>query len=496
MQDTDVYIRRTGITSYPEMPPFNPDKYYPEYPFACSKSLKDLSPPANPVYDNIRQLLFDLGLDTENFGLPCWNPLKEYIKPGNTVLLKPNIVLHENHIRHYGLDCVITNGSIIRAVCDYVYKALEGCGKIIIADAPVQACDFKKAIKYMGLVEIQKFYMDYGFNIEIIDFRQEQAIINKRGRITGIKKLPGDPRGYTNVDLKKISMLDELSDDYESFRVTNYDPARMMAHHNKHTHEYLIPNSVLKADVVINLPKPKTHRKAGITGAMKNLVGINGSKDWLPHHRRGSLSEGGDEYLHKDVFKKIHTFLQEKIDIYSINGKTKRAAFIRLIQMANGLLRKSMAKDNYREGSWWGNDTIWRTICDLNRLLIYADKNGNLQNTAQRKCLSILDMIISGEEDGPLRPAPKQAGIIMAGINPLAVDTVLAGIMGFDYKKIAHIKNAYNIDTYPIFSKSTEEIEIHSNEDEWNGSLDCINFTNSLKYKASTGWKGHIELEN
>jgi uncharacterized protein (DUF362 family) len=30
----------------------------------------------------------------------------------------------------------------------------------------------------------------------------------------------------------------------------------------------------LQADVFINLPKPKTHKRAGITGAMKNLVGI------------------------------------------------------------------------------------------------------------------------------------------------------------------------------------------------------------------------------
>jgi len=31
----------------------------------------------------------------------------------------------------------------------------------------------------------------------------------------------------------------------------------------------------------------KLHRKAGITCALKNLIGINGNKEYLPHHRLG-----------------------------------------------------------------------------------------------------------------------------------------------------------------------------------------------------------------
>lgn len=494
LQDTDVYVRKTGTTGYPDKPPYNPDKYYPEYPFEFDINSFDEQEYKNPVYDNVRMLLYDMGLDKENFGLACWNPFGEYIKPGDTVLLKPNLVLHQNHIRHYGLDCVITDGSVIRAVTDYVYIALKGFGKIIIADAPVQACDFDETIRHAGLPEIHKLYLEHGFNIKILDFRQEQALLGKNGRIAGIKKLPGDPGGYRRVDLKKESMHDEVSALFERFRVTNYDPDRMKEHHNREVHEYLIASSVLEADVVINLAKPKTHRKAGLTGAMKNLVGINGSKDWLPHHKAGSSSENGDEYLHKDLLKKFHTFLQERMDICSINGRNKTAACLRLLQLLNGIFRKNLAKDDYREGSWWGNDTVWRTICDLNRLLIYADKKGELQKTAQRVCISILDMIISGEGEGPLSPTPKDAGILMAGINPVVVDTVLAGIMGFDYKKIPHIVKSYDIETYPLYNKRAEEIKIYSNHKDWNGGLDCLRFSNSLKYNACAGWKGHIEL--
>src|SRR5690606_2650770 len=48
--------------------------------------------------------------------------------------------------------------------------------------------------------------------------------------------------------------------------------------------------------LVINLPKLKTHKKTGVTLSLKNLVGINGDKNWLPHHSLGSVGEGGDEF--------------------------------------------------------------------------------------------------------------------------------------------------------------------------------------------------------
>src|SRR5438093_548816 len=31
------------------------------------------------------------------------------------------------------------------------------------------------------------------------------------------------------------------------------------------------------------------------------------------------------------------------------------------------------------DGNWSGNDTLWRTILDLNRILLHADKNGELR---------------------------------------------------------------------------------------------------------------------
>ncbi len=484
-----VYIIQKNI-KYPLKAPYNPTNNFPEYPFG-DKELDS----SNLFYKELRELLYEMALDRKNFGKPSWNPFKELIKPGDMVVLKPNMVMHKSGLSQFSTDCLITHGSIIRAILDYVYIALKGKGKIIIADAPLQKCDFSKVIIENGTKSMVDFYKKHGIKIELIDFRKERAITDSTGRIKGIEKLNGDPRGYTVVDLGKDSLLYDIIDDYEKFRVTNYNPNLMKEHHNSEKNEYLIPNTILEADVIINLPKPKTHRKAGITGAMKNLVGINGSKDWLPHHRRGSKFDGGDEYLNHNLFKEINVSLQERIDLSVIENKKMRACIIRNIQKVNSIFRKLSTKDKYLEGSWWGNDTVWRMVCDLNRIIIYADKKGFMQQTSQRKYIAFLDMIISGEGEGPLSPSPKYSGILMSGFNPLIIDTVMATIMGFDFKKIPNIYKAYSIKEYPISNYNYKDIKIISNNKAWSKKITDINFDDTLKYKPSLGWKFHIEMD-
>jgi hypothetical protein len=228
---------------------------------------------------------------------------------------------------------------------------------------------------------------------------------------------------------------------------------------------------------------------------MKNLVGINGSKDWLPHHRRGSKFDRGDEYLNRNLFKEINVSLQEIIDVAAIENKKMKAYILRNIQKVNSIFRKLSTKDKYLEGSWWGNDTVWRTVCDLNRLLIYADKKGVMQQIPQRNYIAFLDMIISGEGEGPLNPIPKYSGILMAGFNPLIIDTVLATIMGFDFKKIPNVSKAYGIKKYPISKHKHEDIKIISSNKAWTKKVTNIRLEDTLKYMPTLGWKDHIEME-
>lgn len=74
------------------------------------------------------------------------------------------------------------------------------------------------------------------------------------------------------IDLHKDSLLSDKKN--KQYFGADYDVKQLRTLHNEENNIYHIAKSVLEADVVINLPKLKTHRLAGMTGALKNLVGI------------------------------------------------------------------------------------------------------------------------------------------------------------------------------------------------------------------------------
>ncbi len=489
LEKTVSYIKFADI-SYPEEFPFNPAVDYPEYPFKqAALSTR------NPVYDALRELLHSLGLDSGNYGKPSWNPLGTIIKPGDRVLIKPNMVLDQHG---YGPDwdifSVITHPSLVRAVCDYVVIALKGSGGIIIGDAPLQSCNFENLIESYGYSAIQKFYERSGVSVELVDFRLFKSELSG-GLNRPLERRGIDHEKYAVVDLGEESMLHEISEGFLNYRVTNYDPSEMKKHHNRGKNEYLIPKAALCADVIINMPKPKPHRKAGLTCAMKNFVGINGHKDWLPHHRNGCKSSLSDEYLYSNFFKKIRTKLQEKIDVLCLKEKKGAAGLVRALKLPFGLLMKLTSKDKYTEGSWWGNDTIWRTVCDLNRIALYADEKGVFDEKKARKIFIVADMIVTGDEEGPLEPTPKKVGALAAGFDLLLFDTVMAAIMGFDYKKIPNILNAYQIKKYPISHYLPQDMNLISNTPLNGKKICCIKSALGEKFRPTKGWEGHIELE-
>src|SRR5438552_2282393 len=63
----------------------------------------------------------------------------------------------------------------------------------------------------------------------------------------------------------------------------DYDIEYTNDHHTGERHEYAFSGTALNSGIVINLPKLKTHKKAGVTLSLKNLVGLNTDKNLLPH---------------------------------------------------------------------------------------------------------------------------------------------------------------------------------------------------------------------
>jgi uncharacterized protein (DUF362 family) len=450
-----VLIYKTNISTYPNNNNnYSPDLQYPEYPY-----LKSISEDKNPIYTTIRNCFVELGYDKENLGKVCWNPLGRFIKPGTTVLLKPNLVMHVNGIPQNGTDCLITHPSIIRAVADYSLIALRGTGKLIIGDAPLQSCDFDRLIKEQGLDKLVEFYLvnKVKTEIELCDFRNFKSQY-KNGVL--VEKENDSDNGVV-VDLGSDSSFSTIPDErYKRLRVTNYPHDIMLHHHNPNKNEYIVAKQLLQADVIINLPKPKTHRYAGVTIAMKNLIGINTNKEALPHHSVGSLEDFGDEYSKKSARKHIASHV---IDLRNKNMRNRRYISARLFSFLFKCISLVSPERKRFFGSWPGNDTIWRTIHDLNKIAFFTDKNGEFQDNSQRKMLIIGDMIVSGHESGPLSPTPKNVGVIVVGENPVCFDEAVCAYMGFDCSKIPTIANARSIIGKYNFSCKDEMVTI-SNE--------------------------------
>jgi uncharacterized protein (DUF362 family) len=389
-----------------------------------------------PRYDPalVRQSVAQLGID--------WHAL---IRPGDRVVLKPNFIRESHTDRSNEWEQIITHGTVIAAVAEQVAAA---GGKITIADAPQTDSDFDKICER---TDVRKL------NAEILDLRRE-AWRTENGVIVERRKLPEDPRGYTLVDLGDKSCF---AGKHGKFYGADYDTAFTAKHHSNGRHEYLLSRSVMDADVFINLPKLKTHKKVGVTLSLKNLVGINGDKNYLPHFCIGTPDQGGDEFPDS----RVQTKVQSKL-ISAFKAVAKKSPRWGPVAKRVGAKVFGDTGKVVRSGNWWGNDTTWRMTLDLNQALL-------LRPNAPRY-LSIIDGIIAGEGNGPMEADAKPCGVLIAGTHPVAVDFVATKLMGFDWQKIPTVREGLR-----VFGLKPEDI--------------VADIGKPFQFKPHFGWKGHIE---
>ena len=108
----------------------------------------------------------------------------------------------------------------------------------------------------------------------------------------------GDPCEAVEVNLGDDSLLDPLFRHQKRrprVRVGDYPPGQTEAYHDTGRHIYVVNRRVLEADVIVSMPKLKTHQKVGITCALKGTVGTIARKECLAHHRMGGPEQGGDD---------------------------------------------------------------------------------------------------------------------------------------------------------------------------------------------------------
>jgi uncharacterized protein (DUF362 family) len=425
--------RASGPAQYPPISaaPYAPDEALPEFPALA------IGAAPNPVFSLVRGALRDLGLDSARFGSPQWNPLGDLVRPDGKIVVKPNWVLHRNE-GPGGMDCMITHPSVLRAVLEYVFLARPS--QVVLGDAPLQGCDFERLLDFGGLRSVIAEFRSRGLPLAVRDFRR--TVMSSK---SGLQQVAEDLRPeseYVLVDLGPDSLLEPISKDWRKFRVTVYDPRKMRAHHRPGRHRFLIAREILEADLVVNVPKLKAHKKAGITCCLKNLIGINGNKEYLPHHRKGGADggTGGDNYAHR------HWQMRRAEDILDLaNRHRNRPRLHRFAERVAWWLMSLAAKRDPSvqiEGSWHGNDTVWRTCLDLNRVLLHAGPDGQMREVPQREEISIVDAVVAGQGEGPLAPDPLETGAVFAARNPAIGDFLGARLLGFDAAKIPLLRHA------------------------------------------------------
>lgn len=476
------------LPQYPSRPPYDPTEAYPEYPFGQVAGAEP-----NWAYAAVRESFRLLGLDEGNFGSRAWNPFREIVRPGDCVLLKPNFIKEHRTDKTDEWIQIITHGSLIRAVADYVYLALGGKGRIVVADGPQTDSDFSEISQRVGLSEIQAFYKTRAaFELEVYDLRSERWI-EKGGIYIGREPLPGDPAGTVLVDLGGRSHLASRHT-ANAFYGAFYDVEETNRHHRNGRHTYAFCRTPLLADVVIHLPKLKTHKKCGVTANLKGLVGLNGNKNLLPHYCFGGPEKGGDQFPDSAPRRLLENLL------------VRRSKKILLGERSWALLlARKMKRHAYRffgetsavvrSGNWHGNDTVWRMALDLNAILTFADKDGILRDSPQRRLFSVVDGIIAGEGNGPMEAKAKPCGVVIAGATPALVDAVCARLMGFDYLRIPLIERALAGESWRLAPGRYDQTELRSNRNGIDSSLLSDKQKRVFQFEPHFGWKGHIELE-
>lgn len=414
------------------------------------------------------------------------------IDPQSKVVIKPNWVSNSHKYKTSDWEYVITHPAIITAVLKKLLDILKPGARISILDGPSTETSFEKLISLYPVDKWKKLAEEKNILLEIIDLRDDEWVL-KGDVIVERKKLKGDPNGKTLVNFKY-----DQSEFYghkktkRGYYGSDYDTEETNKAHNGEDNLYLISKTVIESDVFINIPKLKTHRKAGITCCLKNLVGINTYKNYLPHHNQGFPDEGGDQFPRKENLKFLEsriTSVSNKILSHYKNSGKFFVPFKKVSQLIFGKTTQTI-----RSGNWYGNDTVWRMILDLNKALLYANPDGTLREDNsgnKKKYIGIVDAIQAGEGFGPLAPDRKDLGVIIYGTNPAMIDAVSARLMGFDPLKIPAIRNAFAIKNYPVCSIAYENIKIKIDNEYFPISAipeECI-----TPFEPAFSWKGHIE---
>jgi uncharacterized protein (DUF362 family) len=380
-----VYDGSTSIYGNQTIVSFNHDPSI-EYGTACPYDSGD-----NPAYDFVWETVETLGLGNST------SPLASLVSPGDSVLIKPNWV-------DFG-PAVYTRPQVVRPLVDKAIAA--GATEVYIGDGGVG-------------VSGTQYVADSGNFTAMVD----ELKLRHPGITIDTVVLNDLDHGWRWVSLGNESSF--AGSGYSHYDLASGGGATLYGHTYYSTADpqgvnpggdtlgwYAVSDRLLEADVIINVPKLKTHQSMIATMSIKNLVGCTLGSTYD--------EEGGDN----------------------------------LVRIAH---RKTTGGPNAFE-----NDIFWRAILDVNKVVRYADGDGVLQPTPQREYLTVLDGIQAMERSqhhiwgGGL---PYYRHVVLASTDPVALDAVACRVMGYDFAEIPSIANASSDTLHPVGTNDPSQIAV------------------------------------
>jgi uncharacterized protein (DUF362 family) len=434
---------------YPDVEDHHPPESFPEM------VLEGQLLGGNHVYSAVRDCLLWAGLDEARAGTPAWNPLSEWVEQGSRVFLLPNLVVDRRPTETTeDFESKCTHGSVLRPVLDYAVKATGRAELVGFGNAPLQSTDYERVSAQTGMEAVARHYTETtGVSPGPRDLRAIVAEWTRYGALRS--RIEKDADQVVYIDLGEHSLLDVLHDDTRGveFRVSDYDHREIEEYHGRGRHVYAVNRQVLEADVIISVPKLKTHEKVGITCAIKGTVGSIARKECLAHHRRGGPGSGGDEYP-------VDSFVHDKVSQFSERITTLGTSFGSnvLRVAAKGMYRAlRVGRTGIMAGAWQGNDTAWRMAVDIARILRFGRTDGTLADTPQRRHIVFIDGVVGGEAEGPVFPQARPAGLIVFASDPLWGDVAAAHLMQFQVASLPIVHNARDTSAYPVTDVTQED---------------------------------------
>lgn len=342
------------------------------------------------------------------------NPFGEIIRPGDTVVIKPNWGTQ------YLFPKPVTHPGVVVPVIEYAVKA--GASKIILIEGPMTLYRSQKYFWGPAFVNVHALLQELRKRHPQVEFRFQDANddqfvwveLGDASTFSGVYDVPQlDHDGHTGF-VRDIF--------FNAADATGYSPGKYKLG------IYAIARSYLEGDVFIGVPKLKTHGWSGITAALKNLMGMNlrTTSHFLP-------PDAMKEYQKMSDFRTYRESPLRDVPHYS------RASWD-----GKGFVNRKLIG--------YENDILWRSLSDLNKLIRYADKNGKMHSTYQRRYAVVVDAIIGTDRGGPVSPSTVESNAIVAGFDPVAVDAACLRLMNWNSRYVRLVNNIDQLKSYRVGS--------------------------------------------